>query len=432
MKYNSPIKFFVMLVLSLNALAAAPAVPSQPGRVLIVTTSHAVLGKTGYPTGFWLPELTHPYFELVHAGFEVEIASLKGGRPPIDPYSDPANPGGVNKDDMISVGFLGSAQHVAKLNGSLKLSTVDPVRYVAVVFAGGNGAVFDMRDDPDVKRIAAAIWSKGGVVASLCHGTAALLDVKLADGSYLIAGHEVTGFTNQEEAIAQKQIGAEYLPFYLQDEIGKRGGLFKEAPPFTPSVAVSRGGRLITGQQNFSGLLLGKQLVAQLAGGAQAVNASVARRFFEELWNQRKLAVADEIIAPDSVSSSLISGVPVAATKHPRTPADMKVHAQEWWTAFPDLTFAVESIVADGEGAMVYFRAQGTHKGVWYGLPATGRKADIKGVIVQRMVNGRIVEDWVMVDLLGVIQQLGLVPPLPDLIAQHVAQTGNKTVPAVK
>jgi putative intracellular protease/amidase len=248
----------------LSAAAPENAAAAAPPRVLIVTTSHAVLGKTGYPTGFWLPELTHPYFELTQSGCLVDIASVQGGRPPIDPYSDPANPQGINPDDIISTGFLHTEKHSSKLNASLKLAEVDPARYAAVIFAGGNGAVFDLRGNPDAERVIRDVWNRGGIVAALCHGTAALLDVKLEDGSYLIAGAKVTGFSNAEEAIAQKQIGAEYLPFYLQDEIGKRGGLFECAAPFTPYITEDRGGRLVSGQQNFSGGLLGRRLAQAL------------------------------------------------------------------------------------------------------------------------------------------------------------------------
>jgi len=253
---------------------AGQEINRTPRRVLIVTTSHAVLGNTGYPTGFWLPEVTHPYFELNRAGFEIDIASPDGGRPPVDPYSDPANPSGVNRDDILSVGFLSSPQHVAKLNRSLKLVDVDPSRYVAVLFAGGNGAIFDLRGNADAKRVIMGVWSRGGIVAALCHGTAALLDIKLDDGSYLIAGEPVTGFSNREEAIAQQQIGAKYLPFYLQDEIVKQGGKYQEAPPFTPAIAVGRGGRLVTGQQNFSGTLVGRKLVELLEASCPAEKAA--------------------------------------------------------------------------------------------------------------------------------------------------------------
>ncbi len=405
----------VVLALGRAAAEPVPVAPSAGGRVLIVTTSHAVLGRTGYPTGVWLPEVTHPYFELTQAGFEVDLASVAGGRPPIDPYSDPANPNGINRDDIISTGFLQTPAHAAKLASTLKLAEVDASQYRAVVFAGGNGAVFDLRGLPEAERLVRVLWKSGGTIAALCHGTAALLDVKLDDGSYLVAGEKVTGFSNAEEKIAQAQIGAgEYLPFYLETELGKRGARFESTAPFQPFVTVGRGGRLITGQQNFSGGLLGRALVARLKAGGSP--ESVAGSFFRDFWNARAFGWADTAIPSSSVSSSLISGVPVEATKHPRDAAAMKAHGEEWIAAFPDLRFTTLHTVAQGEMVATFFAAHGTQKGVWFGLRPTGREADIKGALVQKVVDGRVVEDWVLVDLLGVLQQLGVTQPLPQLI----------------
>lgn len=414
MSTNMKKRLFLAALAAATGTLQAQAEPSSAAapRVLIVTTSHAILGKTGYPTGLWLPELTHPWFELTQAGIEVDFASPKGGRPPIDPYSDPTNPNGINTDDVISTGFLNTPKHAENFNATLRLGEVDPSRYAAVIVAGGNGAVFDLRGQPDAQRVIKAVWSRGGVVGALCHGSAALLDIEI-DGKKLVAGRKVTGFTNVEEGIAQKQIGAEYLPFYLQDELMKQGGVFQEGPPFQPALVVD--GRLVTGQQNFSGSLVGRAVVDMLKH--EKSPAAVARRFFDDLWNKRDYAVADALIPASSMSSMLLSGVPVAATRHPRDAAAMKAHIDEWLVAFPDLTFTIESISAGPEFVSTAFSARGTHRGLWFGLNATNKPADIKGVIVQKVVDGQIVEDWVMVDLLGVLQQLGVTKPMNELIA---------------
>ncbi len=238
-------------------------------KVLIVVTSHGTLGSTGYPTGVWLSELTHPYFELIQAGFEVDLASLQGGKPPVDPWSDPANPQGISQNDLVTLGFLHSP-HAAKLEGTLKLSEVDASTYDAVLFSGGNGAIFDYPQAPEVARTLEQLWNDGKIVSTVCHGGAALLEARLADGTPLIQGHEVTAFSNAEETMAQGQIGQEYLPFYLEDELPKRGATYRNGPPFQSYVVVSGGGRLITGQQNFSGAEIGRKLVEALSvGGAQ-------------------------------------------------------------------------------------------------------------------------------------------------------------------
>lgn len=243
------------LLLLLTCARPAPAEEAARGRVLIVATSHAVLGATGYPTGVWLSEVTHPYFLFLEAGLEVDIASVKGGAVPIDPYSDPLNPKGINGRDLISRGFLSVPEHKAKLEASLELAKVDPARYAAVVFAGGNGALFDFPGSAEVTRVAQGAYDGGRVLATLCHGAAALLNLKAGDKP-LVMGRAVTGFSNEEEALAQAQIvgkdGKPYVPMFLEDELSKRGAAWREGAPFRPFAVAD--GRLITGQQNFSGL----------------------------------------------------------------------------------------------------------------------------------------------------------------------------------
>lgn len=108
--------------------------------VLIITTSHEVLGPTGYPTGVWLAEVAHPYHVLSTAGHSIDIASVKGGKIPVDPYSDPRNAQATVKDDPVSLEFLNNAEKMHKLNNSLPIDSVDPSKYDAVVVSGGNGA----------------------------------------------------------------------------------------------------------------------------------------------------------------------------------------------------------------------------------------------------------------------------------------------------
>lgn len=255
---NRLARFALAPALALAAVAvpghAAPEAAAAP-RVLIVATSHATLGYTGYPTGVWLSEVTHPYFVFLEARYEIDVASIAGGKVPVDPYSDPLNPKGINGNDLVSRGFLSVPAHAEKLEQSLRLADVDPAKYAAVVFAGGNGAIFDLADSPDVARVGQALWDGGKVVAALCHGSAALAGLK-DGGAPLVKGRRVTGFTNEEESIAQAQIvgkdGKPYLPFLLEDRLRGLGANWQETGPFRPMAVAD--GRLVTGQQNLSGL----------------------------------------------------------------------------------------------------------------------------------------------------------------------------------
>ena len=255
---------FRCLLLALVTCALAAADPAPARKVLIVATSHAVLGSTGYPTGAWLTEIAHPWHELTTAGFTVELASPKGGAVPIDPYSDPQTPVGMTKGDLLAWGFLSNPATKAALATSQTIAAVKPQDYAAILIAGGNGAIFDLADQPDLQRTVAAFWDAGKPVAALCHGTAGLLNVRLADGSLLLKGRKVTGFSNAEETIAQKAVGAEYLPFFIETETPKRGGTFVCGAPFQSFTVTD--GRLITGQQNFSGTELAHRLVAVING----------------------------------------------------------------------------------------------------------------------------------------------------------------------
>jgi putative intracellular protease/amidase len=249
-----------------SGTATAQNIP--PKKVLIVTTSHNILGKTGYPTGLWLPEMTHPFSALQNAGFNITVASVNGGNVPIDPYSVPSNPQGTNKDDPITDKFLHTSADVAILNHTVPLSTINPKEYSAVVFPGGNGATYDFPWDKNVNRIAAAIYEQGGIVAAVCHGPAALLNATLSNGQYLIKGMKVTGFSNEEEAITEILIGKKHvLPFFLENELPKRGAIYEKVYVHEPLVIVSGNGRLITGQNPESATNVGEKVVEILKGG---------------------------------------------------------------------------------------------------------------------------------------------------------------------
>jgi putative intracellular protease/amidase len=246
--------------------SSAQVIPTK--NVLIVTTSHGILGKTGYPSGLWLPEMTHPFSTFQNAGFNITVASVKGGNVPIDPYSIPSNPQGTNRDDPITDKFLHTPADVAIINHTVPISSVNPRDYSAVVFPGGNGATYDFPWDKNINKIAAAIYEQGGIVAAVCHGPAALLNATLPNGQYLIKGMKVTGFSNEEEAITEILIGKKHvLPFFLENELPKRGAIYEKTYVHEPLVIVSGNGRLITGQNPESATNVGEKVVELLKVG---------------------------------------------------------------------------------------------------------------------------------------------------------------------
>lgn len=142
---------------------------------------------------------------------------------------------------------------------------------------------------------------------------------------------------------------------------------------------------------------------------------AIAGRFIEELWNQRDLTTADALFAETCVTNQLRSGAePITA---PRPPAAVKKQVNEWVAAFPDFRYTVRQMLSDGDKVMIQCVANGTHQGTWLGIPATNKTISIETMITQRIVDGKIVEDWVLADFLGLFQQLGLVAPLQELLA---------------
>ena len=140
-------------------------------------------------------------------------------------------------------------------------------------------------------------------------------------------------------------------------------------------------------------------------------------RFIEEVWNQRRLDVADEIFAADCLTHQLRSGTDSLIM--PRPPDAMKKHIREWLAAFPDIQFSIEQMVSEGDRIVAHFLAHGTHLGVWHSIPATGREISIQMMVIYRVASGQIAEDWVLVDFLGVFQQLQLVKPTNELLAAN-------------
>lgn len=210
--------------------------------VLFVLTSHGTKGSTGQPTGYYLGEVTHPLAELQAAGIAVEFASIQGGEPPVD---------GLNLDDATNARYWADAAFRDAVRHTGRLGEVDASRYAGIFFAGGHGAMWDFPGHADVQRVVREIYEAGGVVAAVCHGPAALVDVTLSDGAYLVAGKNVSAFTDSEERAVQLE---RIVPFLLASTLEQRGAHHHAAPDWTAKVVVD--GRLITGQnpQSASGV----------------------------------------------------------------------------------------------------------------------------------------------------------------------------------
>ena len=143
-------------------------------------------------------------------------------------------------------------------------------------------------------------------------------------------------------------------------------------------------------------------------------NKRVIKRFFFELWNQRKLEIADDIFDDDCHTFQLRSGAPV--TSSPRGPESIKNHIAEWLSGFPDLTFTIEQMIAEEDRVSTLLSMDGTHTGHWLGIPPNGKRINIRLMTIHRLRSFKIIEDWVIVESLGFFQQLGIIPETSDLL----------------
>jgi putative intracellular protease/amidase len=220
------------------------SVPKKP--VLFVLTSHGTKGEGGQPTGFYLGEVTHPLAVLEAAGIAVEFASIKGGEPPVD---------GLDLNDGTNVRYWNDEGFRAAIRTTVRLDDIDPDRYAAIFFAGGHGAMWDLPQSRAVDRVTRSVFEAGGAVAAVCHGPAALVNVKLSDGRYLVAGRNVSAFTDSEE----RAVGLDKtVPFLLASTLVERGATHHPAADWTSKVVVD--GRLITGQNPQSATGVGEAL----------------------------------------------------------------------------------------------------------------------------------------------------------------------------
>jgi len=220
--------------------------------ILMVLTSHAELGSSGKKTGFWLEELAAPYAEFKKAGARVDIASPKGGRPPVDPGSE--------KDPSEAVrAFLADLEAMRKLDDTLRLDAVKD-RYDAVFLVGGHGTMWDIATDAHLAKLLAETFDDGRVVAAVCHGPAGLTHVRLKNGEPLVKGRRVAGFSDEEEGAMKL---TEVVPFLLETRLRELGGRY-ERGPIWKSFAV-RDGRLVTGQNPASSADVARQTLEAIA-----------------------------------------------------------------------------------------------------------------------------------------------------------------------
>lgn len=136
-------------------------------------------------------------------------------------------------------------------------------------------------------------------------------------------------------------------------------------------------------------------------------NKALARRFFQEFWDQKNLVVANELIAATHVDHT--PGSPPAL---PPGPEGFKQFASIYFAAFPDLRLTIEDMVAEGDTVVTRWTSHATHAGNLMGIPPTGKSTTVTGITINRIAGGKAVETWTNFDMLGLLQQIGAIPAM--------------------
>ncbi len=222
--------------------------------ILFVVTSHDQLGNTGKKTGLWIEEFATPYYYLTDLGFKVDIASPKGGLPPIDPKSTSAD-----FQTAATKRYYRDVKTQRKFSKTQKLSKVNHNSYGAVFYPGGHGPLWDLSSDINSIQLIESFYTNNKPIAFVCHAPAALKNVKSRNGEPLVKGKRVTGFTNSEEAAVRL---TKVVPFLIEDMLKQNGAIYKKGADWS-SFAISDG-HLISGQNPQSSLLVAQKLVKQI------------------------------------------------------------------------------------------------------------------------------------------------------------------------
>ena len=222
-------------------------------KVLFVITNHEELGDTGKKTGYFLREVSYPYKAITEAGYNIDFVSPKGGPTPMDPGSN-------DMDDEVNKAFTDDASIMNRLQNTMSPSEINPDNYDAIMYAGGHGTVWDFPDSEALAMIAVNIYEHGGVLGAICHGPAGLVNMKLKDGTYLVAGKRVASFTDEEERAIELE---NVVPFLLASKLEERGAIHTKTENFKPYVEVD--GRLVTAQNPPSAKSMGEVMVKVLS-----------------------------------------------------------------------------------------------------------------------------------------------------------------------
>jgi putative intracellular protease/amidase len=236
----------LLRAMGLHRHFAAPRRNLAGKRALVIATSHDTLGDTGKKTGVFASEMTAPYYTFLDAGMSVDVASVRGGKIPIEPMSVKW-PLRSSYDSR----FLKDADLRRKTDASPSVSGIDGAQYDAVFLAGGWGAAFDFEQSPELGRLLLQAEEAGAVIGGVCHGPLGLLAARRGNGQPLVNGRRVTAVTDKQV----NELGITHTPRHPERDLRAAGAKFEASTKFRDIFAshVVADGRLVTGQNQNDG-----------------------------------------------------------------------------------------------------------------------------------------------------------------------------------
>ena len=266
-----------LLGLLLTAFALPASAAPEPRALIVVSSEGRDAGKTR--PGFEMDEFAQTWLILRANGLSVDVASPAGGAVQADQF---------NAEETFNAAVIADADAQRQLGATLRTDAVKAADYATVLVMGGKGAMFDLADDTALHRLLGEVYAQGGVVAAVCHGPAALVDAKLPDGTSLVAGRTLTGFSLEEETLFGKKWAPQFR-FQLETALREQGAHWQEAALMLPKVVVD--GRLVTGQNPYS-----------TAGMAEAVVTALGRTPVARTpWrDELTMTLAEQALAGDA------------------------------------------------------------------------------------------------------------------------------------
>ncbi len=270
------------------------AMESQgPQKLLIVLTSNDRVADTDIPTGYWLKEAALPWQIFTDAGVQVDFASPKGGKAPVDQNS-------LNYLDSISSSAARNPRFIAATNTTIPLAEIQADEYDAVLYVGGHGPVWDFPDNPHIAEITTRLYENNKLVGAICHGLAALINIKRSDGSYLVSGHSITSISNEEEQVFERR---DLLPFLLESVLVKRADRYSKAAAWQAHTEVS--GNLVTAQNPASAAQLANRMLHLLTKDVAPLSSDQFWKLMKDIGDMGSFIAA----VPSEGASANLLGV---------------------------------------------------------------------------------------------------------------------------